>query len=123
MATQNDSNELRVEEVDEAVIEGHLKDNNIDIAAVAFNAEQMEIALNNDDAATGSGDGAATGAKIDFKDGKAGNIVKRMVPITQTMSTPAPDLDDKKKALIEKRAEASKNEKEKADKERTGHGE
>lgn len=120
MATQNDSNELRVEHVDEHEIEQRLQANNIDIASVVFEAEQMEKALDGTDSSNSSGDAAAAGAKVEFKDGKAANIVQRMVPITQTMSTPAQDLDDSKKEKIKNKAEKSKAEKDKA---RDGIGE
>ena len=120
MATQQDSNELRVVDADiEADLE---KGYNIDLATATFKAEEMERALNGE-ASSSSDGGAATGAKVTFEDGKAANIVQRMVPITQTMQTPAGDLDDKKKAAIKEKADKSKAEKEKADKARESIGE
>ena len=119
MTTQNGSNELRVEKnVD---IEEDLKNGyNIDLATATFEAEEMEKALGGT-VSTGSGEGAAANPKVTIRDGKAANIVQRMVPITQsnTIETPASELDDKKKALIEKKARDSKN----REKEKEGIGE
>ena len=124
MATQHDSNELRVER--NADIEEDLKRGyNIDLATATFEADEIEKALNGAGTQSSGGDGAVSGVKVDFKDGKATNIVQRMVPITQTntMETPAADLDDKKKAQIKAKAEKSKAMKEKEAKDRDGIGE
>lgn len=108
METQNNSNELRVEKVDDKEIEKHLKEKNIDIATIIFEASEIEKAMSSDN----TSGGASTSAKIEYKDGKVGNIVQKMVPITTTMEIPAKDSEKKEKDDKNKKQEKSEQEKE-----------
>ena len=119
MATQNDSNELRVER--DADIENDLTKYNIDIATVVFEASQIERVLETSEATSGEGDSdaATTGAIVEMKDGKAANIIKRMVPITTAMEIPAKDSSQRGK----KSGDKKKEQQEKEDKTREEIGE
>lgn len=106
------SNELEVEYVDNQEIQKRIEAKNIDMSFVLFAKKQPERALDNTDSSNNSGDAAATGTTTEYTNENAANIVQIMDPITQTMSTPTHDLDDKKKAKIKEKAEKSKEAKE-----------
>ena len=121
MSTQSNSDELRVQEVDNEEIQRDLQARNIDISALLFETEQIEKAIGNGASANGTSESGTTKIeRLDTIGAVAGNVVRLMDPIDQAISPNVSDLDEDEKNKIKARCKKSK---EIAQKEKEGIGE
>lgn len=120
MATQENSNELRVERVSNEEIEEHLRNKQVAIGCASYTVKETRTVDKegtegsaSDDTSTGGG------AKVEYIDGNTTNITI-LLPIDRNMDVQASELSEEEREKIEAKAEKSQANKEK---ERDGLGE